>query len=112
MLRRSACGMKRRVVDRASARPALGIRERASAAETAAARSKRAQELIVSPCSSRGCSAELTRSEFTSQKQRPKLPPAERNGGAMSADQNIAYVSAISLLELYRKRALSPVEAT
>jgi len=30
----------------------------------------------------------------------------------MSADQNIAYVSAISLLELYRKRALSPVEAT
>ena len=30
----------------------------------------------------------------------------------MSADQNIAYASAISLLELYRKRALSPVEAT
>src|SRR6516162_5882487 len=112
MLRRSACGMKRRVVDRASARPALGIRARASAAATAAARSKRAKELIVSPCSSRGCSTELTRSKFTPQKPRRKLSPAERAGGAMSADQNIAYASAISLLELYRKRALSPVEAT
>jgi len=30
----------------------------------------------------------------------------------MSGDQNIAYTSAVSLLELYRKRALSPVEVT
>jgi aspartyl-tRNA(Asn)/glutamyl-tRNA(Gln) amidotransferase subunit A len=29
----------------------------------------------------------------------------------MSADQDIAYASAVSLLDLYRKRALSPVEA-
>src|SRR6202022_4330090 len=33
-------------------------------------------------------------------------------GGAMSGDQDIAYTSATSLLELYRKRALSPVEVT
>jgi aspartyl-tRNA(Asn)/glutamyl-tRNA(Gln) amidotransferase subunit A len=30
----------------------------------------------------------------------------------MSADQNVAYASATSLLDLYRKRALSPVEVT
>jgi aspartyl-tRNA(Asn)/glutamyl-tRNA(Gln) amidotransferase subunit A len=30
----------------------------------------------------------------------------------MAGDQDIAYASAISLLDLYRKRALSPVEAT
>ena len=30
----------------------------------------------------------------------------------MSADQDIAYASAVSLLDLYRKRALSPVEVT
>jgi aspartyl-tRNA(Asn)/glutamyl-tRNA(Gln) amidotransferase subunit A len=30
----------------------------------------------------------------------------------MASDQDIAYASAISLLDLYRKRALSPVEAT
>ena len=30
----------------------------------------------------------------------------------MSGDQDIAYTSAVSLLELYRKRALSPVEVT
>jgi aspartyl-tRNA(Asn)/glutamyl-tRNA(Gln) amidotransferase subunit A len=30
----------------------------------------------------------------------------------MSADQDIAYTSAISLLDLYASRALSPVEVT
>jgi aspartyl-tRNA(Asn)/glutamyl-tRNA(Gln) amidotransferase subunit A len=30
----------------------------------------------------------------------------------MSADQDVAYASAVSLLELYRRRALSPVEVT
>ena len=30
----------------------------------------------------------------------------------MSADQDIAYASALSLLDLYRKKALSPVEVT
>ena len=30
----------------------------------------------------------------------------------MSGDQDIAYTSATSLLDLYRKRALSPVEVT
>jgi aspartyl-tRNA(Asn)/glutamyl-tRNA(Gln) amidotransferase subunit A len=37
---------------------------------------------------------------------------AGRNGEAMASDHEIAYASAIELLDLYRKRALSPVEAT
>ena len=32
--------------------------------------------------------------------------------GAMSAGHDIAYASAVSLLDLYRKKALSPVEVT
>jgi aspartyl-tRNA(Asn)/glutamyl-tRNA(Gln) amidotransferase subunit A len=36
----------------------------------------------------------------------------KRNEEAMSAGQDIAYASAVSLLDLYRKRALSPLEVT
>jgi aspartyl-tRNA(Asn)/glutamyl-tRNA(Gln) amidotransferase subunit A len=49
---------------------------------------------------------------FTEQKPRHKLlfEWVEKNGGAMSTDQDIAYASATSLLDLYRRKALSPVE--
>jgi aspartyl-tRNA(Asn)/glutamyl-tRNA(Gln) amidotransferase subunit A len=36
----------------------------------------------------------------------------EKNGGAMSTGQDIAYASATSLLDLYREKVLSPVEVT
>jgi aspartyl-tRNA(Asn)/glutamyl-tRNA(Gln) amidotransferase subunit A len=53
------------------------------------------------------------RSGFTLQKLRHKvLPTGGEDGEAMSADQDIAYASAISLLDRYRTRALSPVEVT
>src|SRR4051794_34878138 len=35
-----------------------------------------------------------------------------KNGEAMASDHEIAHASAIELLDLYRKRALSPVEVT
>src|SRR5438132_2276310 len=33
-------------------------------------------------------------------------------GGAMASDQDVPYASAVSLLDLYRKRAASPIEVT
>src|SRR6266446_9080089 len=71
MIRRSACGMNRKVFGAASAWAVAGRREKASAT-MAAARKMRGKEVIGSPVRPFAV-ADLTRSGFTLQKPRHKL---------------------------------------
>src|SRR6201987_3992750 len=112
MLRRSACGMKRNVVGRASAHPVAGTKVKASATAAAAVWNTLAKKLIGSPIRTVVLRRTLCDLGSHCKTRAINCPGAEGYGGAMSADQDVAYASAVSLLELYRRRALSPVEVT
>src|SRR5215472_4537415 len=73
------------------------------------------------PCPHFVCVGKLTRSisRFTAQKRDHRFvvgfsarAASDEKGGAMAGEIDVAYASAIELLELYRTKALSPLEVT
>src|ERR1700756_1488446 len=112
MLRRSACGMKRNVVGPASAHPLAGTKVKASAIAAAAARNMRAEEVIAFLAGG-FVSTPTLRDPGSHRKIRTiKLSLRLQRDGAMSADHDVVYGSAISLLDRYRERGVSPADVT
>src|ERR1051325_3809132 len=137
MLRRSACGMKRRVFCAAWAQPLVGANAATSAASAAVSHILAAALRIDPPCSSSLC-LNLTRSGCALKCESRGLPGLRRcyasavpsrcgcdiaarrrlsdsrarhgPGGKMTSGGDIAFLSAHELIELYRNKELSPVD--